>query len=275
MPPFRFPGPICETRDWFVTFDEGTLARTWSPLPPPLTLSNSAGPQGAPQASGPCSYLNPRSTGTVRAPQAAFDRLRSASGTARISPPQPKASQTWRDGSSSPALEQEIQIDNQRIRVVRPTDADASGKNLPTTAQLAEALRAVPGSQRANTRTVILSPRPHPGSTPSKTIAGDAGGGEIMLFPTNGAQSQNDFDNRVMHESGHNYQGSLWHSAQGVQEWATAAAADQRLPSPYAGENAGEDFSEFGILYNTARGTPCEAAARQLYPNRWTKMSGY
>ena len=274
MAPYRFPGPICQTRDWFEALDDGTLVRMRSPLPSPVGMAGSGGPAQAP-ASGACSFLNPRLSGTVRAPQAEFDRLRGSSGAARISPARSRTSQTWQDGSSSAAVEQEIQIDNRTIRVIRPTDPEAAGKNLPTTAQLAEALRAIPANQLAHTNTVILSPRAHPGSTPTRTIAGEAGSGEITLFPTNGAQSQNDFDNRLMHESGHNYQGSLWRSAQGVQEWRTAAAADNRLPSPYAGENTGDDFCEFNILYNTARGTSCEATARQLYPNRWRKMVDY
>jgi hypothetical protein len=203
--------------------------------------------------------------------------LRRNSGAARISPPRPRASQTWLDGSSSAAVEQEIQIDRQTISVIRPTQADAAGKNLPTTVQVAEALRAIPTRQRAHTTTIIVSPKTHPNSTRTSTIAGEAGAGEITLFPVSSAQSQNDFDNRFTHESGHNYQGRLWASGAGaaVQAWGAAATADNRLPSPYAGKNTGDDFCEFNILYNTARGTPCEATARQLYPNRWTKMVSY
>lgn len=278
MASLRHPGPICQTKDWYDSIDDGTLARMPSPLPLTVGSPGSEGPaQVVPLllASGDCSFLNPTMSGTVRAPQAAFDRLRGHSGGARISPPRPKASHTWPNGASSAAVEQEINIDSQTVRVIRPTDADATGKNLPTTAQLAEALRALPANQRIRTTTVVVSPRSHPDSTPSKTIAGQAGSGEIELFPVSSAQSQNDFDNRLTHESGHNYQGSLWQSAQAVQEWRTAAAADNRVPSPYAAENPGDDFCEFNILYNAARGTPCEGMARQLYPNRWRKMVDY
>lgn len=278
MAAFRYPGPICQTKDWFGDIDDGTLARTWSPSPSPVGSPGAGKQLQAPPdvfASGACTFLNPRLSGTVSAPREAFERLRKRSGAARISPPRPKASQTWPDGSSSPAVEQEIQIDSQTISVIRPTDADATGKNLPTTVQLAEALRAIPGNQRAYTRTVITSPRAHPDSTPSRTIGGDAGSGVINLFPTHSQQSQNDFDNRLMHESGHNYQGSLWSSGIDVQDWQTAATADNSLPSRYAGETTGDDFSEFNILYNTARGTSCEATASQLYPNRWRKMVAY
>src|SRR5438105_12439949 len=271
MAPFRFHGPICQTKDCYEEIDDGTLARI--PSAAPSTVGSRGQSQAPPPlASNAYSFLNPRQSGTVRAPQEAFDRLRGNSGSATISSPKARASQAWPDGSSSAAVEQEIRIDNQSIRVVRPTDADATGKNLPMTAQLAEALRAIPAVQRSHTTIVVLSPRPHPDSTPTQTVAGQGGSGEIDLFPVNSPQSQNDFDNRLTHESGHNYQGSFWQSGADVHEWQTAAAADNRLPSPYAGATTGDDFSEFNILYNAARGTPCEASARQLYPNRWTKM---
>ena len=284
MPPLRYPGPTCQTKDWYREIDDGTLAR-WRSEPPSTIGTPASGalpnrlPANAAQAPAPatdaCSFLNPRTSDTVVAPQEAFDRLRRDSGPAKISAPQTTASQAWPHGGTSAAVAQEITIDGKAIAVIRPTDADAAGKNLPSTAQLAEALRAIPAGQRARTAKVILSPRPHPESTPSATIAGEAGGGEITLFPVNKSQSQNDFDNRLMHESGHNYQGTLWNSGAAVGEWQTAATADHNLPSPYAGANTGDDFSEFGVLYNTARGTPCEASARQLYPNRWAKMTEY
>lgn len=302
MPPTRYPDPICQTKDWYREIDDGTLVRWRSEppsvigmhgsgaptnrLPPNARASSSAGHasssspnvntvQAPALATGACSFLNPRTTDTVVAPQEAFDRLRRDSGPAKISPPQPTASQAWPHGGASAAVAQGITIDGKAIGVIRPTDADAAGKNLPSTAQLAEALRAIPASQRAHTTKVILSPRPHPESKPLATIAGEAGRGEITLFPVNKSQSQNDFDNRVMHESGHNYQGTLWNSGAAVGEWQTAATADHSLPSQYAGFNPGDDFCEFGVLYNTARGTPCEASARKLYPNRWVKMVEY
>jgi hypothetical protein len=274
MPPFRHPGPICQTMDWYDGIDEGTLVRTR--LAPPSTIGVVSGIlQSAAVLSLSCTFVQPRPRGTVQAPQAAFDRLRSNSGAATITSPTPKASQTWRDGSTSGAIEQQITIDGQTIAIIRPTPADETGKNLPTTAQLAEALRAIPKPQRVHTRTVILSPRAHPQSTATATIAGDAGGGEITLFPVGSVQSQNDFDNRVAHESGHNFQGILWTSGADVAAWGAAASADNNRPSPYAANNTGDDFCEFGILYNTTKGTPCEATTRQLYPNRWTKMQSY
>jgi hypothetical protein len=278
MGTFRYPGPICQTRDWFEDLDEGTLAKSWPSSAAPIgTLVPAAAAQASPAAAtGDCAYLNPRGTSTVVAPPQAFDRLRGGSGQATISQPKPVSSFTWPYGPPSPAVEQQVTIGGQSVTVVSPTEAEARGKNLPTVNQVAEALRAIPATQRARTTRVILCPRSHPASTATRIVGGEGGSGEITLFQLVGkAQTQSDFDNRLMHESGHNVQGDLWKSSQDVKDWKDAAAQDNRLPSPYAGENAGEDFCEFLILFNAARGTGCEAAARQLYPNRWAKMSRY
>jgi hypothetical protein len=277
MPPFRFPGPVCQTRDWFDDIDEGTLARTASPLPSSLGTEPSADTTTPKKvvAKGDCAFINPQASGTVRAPKTAFDRLRQNSGPSQISKAKEKGSQTWPDNSSSPAIEEEITLGKQTIKLIRPKDDEARGKNLPTTQQVADALRAIPEEQRAYTKTVILSPKPHPKSTASRTIAGEASSGEIDLYPVGQKQEQVDFDNRLMHESGHNYQEKVWGSAEGVRAWKEAAAADDRRPSPYAAENTGDDFCEFNILYNTAKGTACEAAAKQIYPNRWKKRKEY
>ncbi len=275
---FRPAAPICQTKDWYDYTHDGTLRRRAASAPstlgavPPKTnvLGNPA------VATGKCSFVNPVHRGTVLAPKQAFDQLRAESGGAKISPPQPKASHTWPDKSRSAALEQEVMIDGQKIQVTRPTDADAKGKNLPTTQQLAEALRAVPAQQRAFTKRVILSRSPATGSTSQQTIAGDAGSGEMTLYPLAEGQDQEDFDNRVMHESGHNYQEHLWSDgAQAVTAWSVAANADDRRPSPYAANNTGDDFCEFNILYNTAKDTPCEGIAKRIYPNRWAKRESY
>lgn len=280
MPPFKYPGPICQTKDWYDSIEDGTLARMPSPLPSPL---GSPTPQGSAKKvskgiapAGACSFINPRDSGTVIAPKKAFDRLRKNSGVAKISPPKSKTKQTWVDGSTSEsAIEQEIQIDGQKITVIRPTEDEAKNKNLPTTEQVAEALRAVPAKQRAYTKEVIVSPKASPKSTKDKTIAGEGGSADITLFPVSTSQSQVDFDNRLMHENGHNFQAKLWHDTGDVGQWQIAADADKRRPSPYALETTGDDFCEFNILYNTAKGTSCEAIAKQIYPNRWEKREGY
>ena len=272
MGAFRYPGPVCQTKDWFDDIDDGTLVRTKSPLPAYFAISKQA---AASQAASQCAFLNPRKTGTVRAPQAAFDALRKKSPGAKVSRAKVKASQTWPDKTTSAAMEQEIAIGTQKIAVISPTAADVKGKNLPSVLELAESLRAIPSRERAYTKTVVLSPKAHPSSKANATIAGEASRGEITLFPMSSAQTKNDFDNRLAHESGHNLQEQLWKSGADVQAWGTAAAADKNHPSAYAKGNFGDDFCEFNILVNTTKGTPCQTAAKKLYPNRWKKRANY
>jgi len=273
MTAFRFPGPICTTRHWG-SLEDGTLARMPTPTPSSTGLSQPLPPPPV-RASGDCAYLNPVPSGTVAAPAAVFTRLRLRCGQATISASQPVADQRWPNGLVSPAESQTVQIEGQSIRVIRPVPDDAIGKNLPTTEQVAEALRAIPANQRRHSSTVTLCPVAHPDSTNRRTIAGDAGSGNIFLYPVRAGQTQNDFDNRLMHEAGHNYQGKLWNSGAAVAQWGTVATADNRRPSPYAAEGVGEDFCEFLILFNAARRTACESVAVQMYPHRWAKMLEY
>ena len=278
MGPQRQPGPVGQTKERHDDVEDGTLARTASPHPSPV---GSKPPAEAPKttkrtvATGACKYLNPQSRGTVIASREAFDQLRKKSGPATISPPEPKAAYTWPDKSTSQAVAQEIQIDGQKIQVVRPTDDAAKGKNLPTTQQVAEALRAIPSRQRVNTNVVILSPAAPPDSDALGKIVGEGGSGEIRLYPVSDAQTQNDFDNRFTHESGHNTQEKFWQGAGDVHDWQNAADADDRRPSPYAASRTGDDFSEFIVLYNAAKGTDCEGTAKKIYPHRWEKLESY
>src|SRR5205823_7994546 len=96
-------------------------------------------------------------------------------------------------------MKQKIENDVQNLTLYRPADDEFKAKNLPTVKQLAEALRAVPKSQRAYTNTVILSPVPSTQSAKDGVIAGEGDGGSIWLYPLKEGQSQVDFDNRVMH----------------------------------------------------------------------------
>lgn len=276
MSNFRYPGPICQMRDWFQDIEDGTLVRARSSAPSNTGASPAPNRSSRPaqDGGGDCAFLNPRSTGTVLAPQAAFDRLR-VGVTCQITAARSGAAQPTVTGSSTATVEQEIIVGGHTIHIIRPPEAETTGRNLPTTDQLAIAVRAIPANQRRHTTRIVITLRRHPQSSSTQTVAGEAGGGEITLFPVNGTQTQNDFDNRLMHESGHNYQGSVWDSDAAVHEWRVAAAADNRIPSPYAGGNTGDDFCEFGILFNAARGTPCERTALQLYPHRWAKMIEY
>jgi len=279
MAPRRFPSPICQVRDWYEPIDEGTLPRVATANPGVVGSSglNPEKPTEKAIPKGECKYLVPPTTYSVQAPIAAFNRLRKFSSAAKISDAKSEDSYKWGNGATTPpAMRQEIEIDGQKMTLYRPADDEFKAKNLPTVKQLAEALRAVPKSQRAYTNTVILSPVPSTQSAKDGVIAGEGDGGSIWLYPLKEGQSQVDFDNRVMHECGHNYQQAFWHHLpEEIAVWKSFEITDSWYVSRYAIDNPGDDFCEFLILYNTAKGTPCEETARKMYPNRWRLMQAY
>ena len=62
MAVFRYPGPICQIKDWYQDMDDGTLARAQSPSPGSGGSTSVAAVPPAPtvvNASGVCSFLNP------------------------------------------------------------------------------------------------------------------------------------------------------------------------------------------------------------------------
>lgn len=267
--------PCCAYRSRRQRFglDDGTLAL--GPASAVGTLGANTAQAAPATVTASCAYVDPVSRGIVIAPSSAFERLRSGAGSASVSAAEALESFAWHDGSRTAALRQTITLGNDSVRLTRPADDVLSAKNLPTPDQLAAALRAVPPAQRRTNTGIVLSPVPHPNSTARRTVAADAGGGAITFYPMSRAQTQRDVDLRLMHETGHNYQGTLWRSADDVAVWTNVIARDGNSPSPYAGANTGEDFCEFLVIYDTSRGTACEGAARRLYPNRWAQMARY
>lgn len=257
----RFYGPICQVRDWFES-----ERRVFG-------ASNTA-TVSAPQASAasPCWFQLSLLPQRVIAPAGAFAGLRSRGGTATLPSATAIAAYSWPYGAASSAEQYLATIGGSRLEIIRPS---GSSSTLPSAQQVCDAMRAVPTAQRIHTSKVILCPTPHPSSTTRATVGGEAGSGEVRLFPLRSTITQNDVDNRIMHEIGHNFQGSLWHSTADVADWGLAAARDAQAPSIYAQSNPGDDFCEFLIIFNTVRGTPCELAARTMFRYRWEKMLTY
>lgn len=257
----RFYGPICQVRDWF----DGER-RVFG-------ASNAATVSVSPALASPACWFQlslppPR----VIAPEAAFTALRSRGGTATLSSATAIAAYSWPYGPASNADQHLATIGGSRLEIIRPS---GSSPTLPSAQQVCDAMRAVPAVQRLHTSRVILCPTSHPSSTARTTVGGEAGSGVVVLFPLRSAITQNDVDNRIMHEIGHNYQGVLWRSAADVSGWGAAAALDAQAPSTYARSNFGDDFCEFLIVFNTVRGTPCESAGRTMFRYRWEKMLTY
>ena len=51
-----------------------------------------------------------------------------------------------------------------------------------------------------------------------------------------------------------------------------AMKKDGQSPSTYSDNAATEDFSESLVMYSLSKGTPCEAMARTLFPNRYAAL---
>ena len=254
----RFYGPICQLRDWF-----DSERRVFG-------ASNTATASATPaSASPPCWFQASPLPQRVIAPDGAFAALRSRGGSATLSPPTAMADHSWPYGVTSNAELYFATIGGHRLQIIRPS---GSKPPLPSAQQVCDAMRAVPTVHRVHTSKVILCPTPHPSSTTRATVGGEAGSGEVRLFPLRSAITQNDVDNRIMHEIGHNFQESMWHSAADVAGWRMAATNDAQAPSTYARSNFGDDFCEFLIIFNTVRGTSCELVARTMFRNRWEKM---
>lgn len=257
----RFYGPICQVRDWY-TEDRRVLG---------ASAAVSASSKQA-SASAPCWFETQPIPALVMAPDEAYVRLRRQGGTANLSAGTSLADYRWPHGPASEAQRFVATLGSQQVEILRPLSTVA---NLPSAQQVCHALQAVPAVQRAFTRRVILCPTPHPNSTARSTIGGEAGSGEVTLYPSSTPPTQNEVDNRIMHEIGHNYQGNFWHSRDDVAAWGAAAALDPQAPSRYAQGNSGDDFCEFLIIYNAVRSTACEAAARNLYGHRWSQLERY
>jgi hypothetical protein len=269
-----FPGPICWLSQ-LAEINDGTMVRAVSNPPGQIGMSPARSTNTSAAQTSSCKYVEQKLSGTVSVPDASFNRLRLSNSIARLSAPSLLSAYQWPYGPPTNAVQQVITIDGHDISVIRPPDSVIQQNNLPTINQIAEALRAIPRKQRQHTTIVKLSPVSNPGSRSGYVVAGEGGANDIILYPVAGTQSQNDFDYRIMHESGHNYQSSLWNSAQSVAEWSATVTSDGNSPSPYARTGTGEDFCEFYVLFVTSRGTNCALRLKTLYPARWKKMTGY
>lgn len=77
-------------------------------------------------------------------------------------------------------------------------------------------------------------------------------------------------DSTMIHETGHQFRKQLWTSSPQLEkEYREVIAKDGHAPSEYARKNANEDFSETANMYWSSKGTPCEEAGRERYPERY------
>lgn len=168
-------------------------------------------------------------------------------------------------------------INGQTVKIIEPAGGPVAGKFLPTVDQTAQSLGAVPPGQLATIQQVVLSPNPNPSdaywakqyNTPGFTSAATGGNGGVTHYPLSSALTQDRLDSNTIHEGGHTYSQELWKDAKNKSDWEDAIKKDDQAPSQYSESAPTEDFSESLVMYTLAKGTPCEAAARAIYPNRF------
>jgi hypothetical protein len=221
-----------------------------------------------------CEYL--KKGGTVEAPQGDFDRIRKKT---TIGPEKAIKHKFPGDKKDVDAISQTVTIDGRDVEVIRPKNS-VSPKNLPSTDQIAKSLGAVPSKQLDNVNTVELSNQPNPDDAywakeykdPNFYSAATGGPGGVTFYPKDTPWDQAFCDSTAIHEGGHAYSGELWKDKKLEDGWKKAIAADKQSPSTYADNAPTEDFSESLVMYSLSKGTPCEATARALYPNRYAEL---
>jgi hypothetical protein len=219
-----------------------------------------------------CAYLT--KGGTVEAPERYFTQHRTA---ATVGPGTPTTHKFPGDTSPRPAISYPVEVRGKKITVIAP--ADATGKGLPSVQQVANGLGGISDEQLAETDRVVLSPNRNPEDAeweraygiPGFRSAAVAGDHEITFFPNSDGGNAN-VDATVIHEAGHLYGQKLWKDPANEAAWKAAMAADGRSVSTYADASEAEDFAESCVMYALSLGTPCEATARKLFPNRYKEL---
>ncbi len=210
---------------------------------------------------------------TVEAPKANFDKIR---GKSTVGPAKAGTYKFPGDAKPSPSNTNVVNVNGQNVNVISPATGPASG-NLPSVNQVADALATVPPGQLSSINQVVLSPNANPSdaywaqqyNTPGFTSAATGGNGGVTFYPWANSPAQENVDSTMIHEGGHTYSQGLWKDPKAKSEWESAIKADDQAPSKYSESASTEDFSESLVTYSLAKGTPCEAVARAIYPNRF------
>jgi uncharacterized Zn-binding protein involved in type VI secretion len=253
-----------------------TAAASAMAIVPPKDGAGGQGPETAkePEIPDECGYL--KKGETVEASKAKFDRIRKPAklGTAK------DIKHKFPGGTEDvDAISQTVEIDGRTITVIRPKDS-VDPKHLPTMQQMASALGAVPSKQLDKVQNVVLSNQANPDDAywekeyniPGFSSAATGGPGGLTFYPKSSKWDQAFVDSTAIHEGGHAYSAALWKDAKLRDDWKAATTADKRSPSNYADSDVAEDFSESLVMYSLSKGTPCEAIAEKLFPNRYAAL---
>ena len=163
-----------------------------------------------------------------------------------------------------------VTIRGHDVTIYEPTTGVAPPKWLPTTQNMADGLATLSDEQLAGMKEAWIVPHDYP---PRPSDVANHYKGVIQYFPRGATHPQSDIDWVYQHESAHN----IWDKENAKDpnfksEWQRAADKDHRSVSSYGDSGIGEDFADFQILYSNVLGTPCEASARALFPNRMKMM---
>lgn len=233
-----------------------------------------------------CTYLvnGLQSVATKGAPAEGLDALRD---TYKISKPKQGAWDFSPLIGFEPVDVYDIVIRGHHVKVMIPRNVSSasgggvmtpSGRWLPGPSMVAASLATLSDEQLKGVHTVAVSPHDYPDDL--SVAAGAAyGQGVITYYPRGEAHPQSDIDWAMAHEGAHAVSAGLgWTTEAGKQKppsqiaWEDAILKDARKISDYGRTNIMEDFAEAVLMYAMTKGTPCEATARALFPNRYAEM---
>jgi hypothetical protein len=203
-----------------------------------------------------------------------LDRLRDHYAT---SAPTPVDVTIPGDAGTTRMLKRDVWVRGHKVTVYEPAGGAPAGKWLPNGDGVTKSLATLSDEQLRNTKEVYIVP--HDGQVNRRTgtlPVADYGSapGTVRYFPRAGSHPQSDLDWAFQHETGHAYSlGEVWSRDPAAREaWKRAIADDRRGVTDYGNTNEVEDFAEFMLLYADVMGTPCEASARAMFPNRFREM---
>lgn len=202
-----------------------------------------------------------------------LDRLRDHCTS---STPTPVSVKIPGDTTETKMLKRDVWVRGNKVTVYEPAGKPPSGKWLPSGDSVSQGLATLSDEQLRNTKEVYIVPHDGPPTSSGALPVADYGSapGTIRYFPRGETHPQSDIDWALQHETGHAYSlGEVWKKDPAAREaWKQAIASDRRGVTDYGDTNEVEDFAEFTLMWASVAGTPCEASARALYPNRCREM---
>jgi uncharacterized Zn-binding protein involved in type VI secretion len=172
-----------------------------------------------------------------------------------------------------------VTIRGHSVVVVAPGPGVPVNGQLPTVAQVTASLGALSDEQLSELKTVVLNPVSSPNDpywqekykNPNHRSAAESGAGRTTFYPQTTAPPSARFDRMMQHEVAH----LLWEKlgASDREGWQSAMDADRRAVTIYGNSSIAEDFAEAVLMYSLVRGTPCEAAMKAAFPQRFAALA--